>query len=368
MVSGFVFKEDMEEAKERLKAWWDHEILDRPCMAYYCPKPDQTSGIPDGWYLARNWDDIEGCCDVFEQRLQGMLFGAENVPNLFINYGPGIVAAIFGCVPKFMSETVWFDCPKKPEEIVAFLESAELNDNNPWWARIKRVTEYAAQHFGKEVQVTHTDYGGILDILSSFLNYKDLILTMRRNPGIIDACRDIILNAELKLYDETQNITDQYQEGCDAWLGVWCPQRWYPIQCDISAGLNPKLFQRFVLPDIVAQAEHMDRAIYHLDGPNEIPYIDDLLACPAITGIQWEPGQHDEPCYSDKWVPLLKKIQDAGKNLVMFTGPDGALKLYKELDPKGLFCRTVYIGQLFAEFQLPKFLGGMGGEEPEEDD
>jgi 5-methyltetrahydrofolate--homocysteine methyltransferase len=363
-----IFKEDMLEAKERLKAWWDHEILDRPCMSYYSPKPNQTSGIPDGWYLARNWDDIEGCCATFEKRMQGMLFGAENVPNLFINYGPGILAAVFGCEPKFMSETVWFDCPKTPEEIVPFLESVELNDNNPWWYRIKRVTQYAAEHFGNDVQVTQTDLGGILDILSSFLSYKDLILTMRRSPGIIDTCRAIILEAELKVFDETQDIINQYQEGCDTWLSVWCPQRWYPIQCDVSAALSPNFFKKFVLPDIITQAEHMPRSIYHLDGPNEIPYVDDLLACPAITGIQWEPGAHDEPASSDKWTPLLKKIQDAGKNLVIYTSSEGALKLYNDLDPKGLLCRTIYIGQLFAEFWLPKFLGGMGGEELEEDE
>lgn len=68
-------------------------------------------------------------------------------------------------------------------------------------------------------------------------------------------------------------------------MNIWCPKRRYPIQCDFSAMLSPKLFKRFVLPDILTQAEHMDYSIYHLGGPNEIPYIDDIFASPKINGI-----------------------------------------------------------------------------------
>ena len=39
------FKEDINEAKERLKAWWDHEIIDRPCISYWNPRLGQK--IPD---------------------------------------------------------------------------------------------------------------------------------------------------------------------------------------------------------------------------------------------------------------------------------------------------------------------------------
>ena len=54
------FKEDIEEAKERMKAWWDHEIIDRdrPCISYYYPRlgeefPDVMEFF-DPIYLAQN--------------------------------------------------------------------------------------------------------------------------------------------------------------------------------------------------------------------------------------------------------------------------------------------------------------------------
>ncbi len=57
-------KEDVKEAKERLKAWWDHEIIDRPAVAYYYQDKRSLSGsfvdlYGENWFLAENLDDIE---------------------------------------------------------------------------------------------------------------------------------------------------------------------------------------------------------------------------------------------------------------------------------------------------------------------
>ena len=35
------YKEDIKEAKERWNAWWDHELIDRPCLSYWAPRPMQ---------------------------------------------------------------------------------------------------------------------------------------------------------------------------------------------------------------------------------------------------------------------------------------------------------------------------------------
>ncbi len=33
-----LLKEDIEESKERMDAWWDHEVIDRPVISYYFSK------------------------------------------------------------------------------------------------------------------------------------------------------------------------------------------------------------------------------------------------------------------------------------------------------------------------------------------
>jgi 5-methyltetrahydrofolate--homocysteine methyltransferase len=360
------YKEDIDKAKERMCAWWDHEIIDRPVISYYYPKKRGKIGafidtVGEAWTLAEDYDAIDKALDGFEKRAKETYFGGESIPFYFPNYGPGIMAAVFGVTPEFKSNTVWFSLPTKPEDIVNHLESVKLNQNNEWYSRLLSITETSAKRAGKSYVVSVTDIGGVLDILSSFLGPTNIILTMKRNLGIINSCRTIILEKLLKLYDDLQNIISQSCDGCNNWLGVWNKKRWYALQCDFSAMMSPTWFEKIALPDIVEQAEHMDYSIYHLDGPNALPHLDFLLKEPSITGIQWVPGAGNSPMGSKDWIPLYKKIQKAGKNLVIDSAPENVSHLYKNLDPKGLFVRTFYRSEYIANQYLPKFVGGLEG-------
>ena len=360
------YKEDTDEAKERMSAWWDYEIIDRPVLSYYYPKKRGKLGtyldtVGENWTLARINDDIDNAIDGYEKRAEETYFGGESIPQYFPNYGPGIMAAVFGVTPLFKSNTVWFSLPIKPENIIDHLESIKLNQNNEWYSRLLRITETAAKRARKDYLVTVTDIGGVLDILSSFLGPTNIILTMKRNPNIIDTCRTIILEKLLKVYDDLQKIISQYCDGCSCWLGIWSKKRWYALQSDFCAMLNPTWFKKFVLPDLVTQAEHMDHAIYHLDGPNALPHLDFLLNEHNITGIQWVPGAGNPAMGSKDWIPLYKKIQNAGKNLVIDAAPENISHLYRNLDSKGLFVRTFYRSEYIANQYLPKFAGGREG-------
>ncbi|MFX1497278.1 MAG: hypothetical protein ACFFBH_07115 [Promethearchaeota archaeon] len=184
---------------------------------------------------------------------------------------------------------------------------------------------------------------------------------MKRNPRIIDMCREIILEKLLIMHDELYSIIKSHCDGFNAWLNVWCEKSWYPVQCDFTAMLNPKFFRRFVLPDLIEQMEHMDHAIYHMDGPNQIPFLDDFLAIESLTGIQWVPGAGRPPQGSEEWMPIYKKIQSAGKNVVIDALPELVPKVYKMLNVKGLYVRVGYSSELTAHFYLPEFVGGENG-------
>jgi hypothetical protein len=366
-----VFKEDMKQAKERLAAWWDHDLIDRPCISYWMLREgarisvDEIREYFDPWYLAQNWDDITTCLINFESNLNKLCYGGESIPRFFPNYGPGIMAAVFGVTPEYKGGTMWFHRDTSLKEIIPLLESAQMNMNNPWYARLRRVTEFAAKRAKKDYCVAMTDLGGVLDILASFLGPEKLIITMNRQPELIDRCRTIILEKLLKVYDDLQTVIERYGEGCSSWMHLWCPKRWYPIQSDFSYMLSPKWFKRFALPDIIAQAEHLDYALYHLDGPNQLVHLDDLLAVSAIHGIQWVPGASEAPKCSDKWMPVYKKIQAAGKNIFIdfFEDLKGLSHFYTQLEPKGLLINIIALeDNIGLKYYLPKFVGGQGGE------
>jgi len=361
-------KEDIKVAKERMAAWWDQELIDRPAISYYFPKRSGSFGgyldaIGQDWTLAQNFDDLERSLNEFEKRATKTYYGGESIPSFFPNYGPGIVAAVFGVIPIFESETMWFNRPTKAEDIIQLLESTKLNQNNEWYARLLRITTQGSEQAAEiGYQFSITDIGGVLDILSSFLGPTNLILTMRRQPQIIDTCRHIILEKLLQIYDDLYDIIKKNCNGFNAWLNVWCPKSWYPVQCDFIAMLNPKWFKRFVLPDLITQIEHMDYAIHHMDGSYQIPFLDDFLSISHLTGIQWVPGAGNQPSGSNEWLSIYKKIQKAGKNVVIDSLPENVPHLYKHLDPKGLYVRAGFSSEIAAKFYLPSFMGGQEGE------
>ncbi len=360
-----ILKEDIDQAKERLRAWWDHEVVDRPCIGFYYPRPNVPfKGIFDFWYLAKNPDDIKGFLDDFEGKSQSLYFGAENLPYAYINYGPMNMASIFGAETKFQSNTVWYSKPTHVDEIVSLLERAELNANNPWYARFLRSFEYAAQRAKNDYCITMPDISGVLDTLLMFLGPTNIILTMKRKPELIDTCRAIILEKTLKFYADIQKIVARHCDGFTCWLNVWCPKIWYPIQCDLAYMLSPAFFKRFVLPDVIATADSLEHAIYHLDGVGQLPFLDDLLAVDSLDGIQWVPGAGKEAKGHEKWLPIYKKIQAAGKNIVIDDilegDPSFISQIYNNLDPRGLFMCSAFLGKDFADFYLPEFVGGYG--------
>jgi hypothetical protein len=360
--------EDLDEVKNRMASWWEHEKTDRPVISYSYPNTGKVF-YADGWYLAQNFDNVKEYLEFNEKEYSSLICGGEKIQRIFPNFGPGIMASVLGIKPEYIKGTMWFEKITDITDILTELESVKLNDNNEWYSRLKRIIEYAASTAkDKGYSVGMTDLGGVLDILSSFLGPQKLIVNMKRNPGIIDSCRAVILEKTIKVYNELQAIIDNYNLGSNAWLNVWCPKHYYPIQCDFSAMLSPKWFKRFVLPDLIEQAADLDYAIYHLDGPNELPYIDDLLAAPEITGIQWVPGTNQPKNADDVWMPLYHKIQKAGKNIVTSCGAEDVPKLYRELDPVGLFVSTNFGAKIFADYYLPTFMGGMNGIDPEEED
>ncbi|MHA1684401.1 MAG: hypothetical protein ACTSUE_25920 [Promethearchaeota archaeon] len=366
------FKENAEAAMMRMDAWWDHEITDRVVMPFEHTRIDVPI-MPfnrDTWILAKEYDAIEKALDEYEHVVKTIHYGGELFPRYHPNYGPGIMATVLGVEPEFRSQTTWF-LPKYGRKdfqvVVDALEDAKMNDTNEWYVRLLRITDYAAKRGKGRYTVAVTDLGGILDILASFLKPVDLFYAMRKKPDFIDTCRAIIMEKWLKVYNDLQSTIESHGHGCNSWLNIWCRKRWYPLQCDVAYGISPAMFTRFVLPDLVEQAENMDYAIYHLDGVEQLPFLDDLLATEAITGIQWVPGDGRPGCGSEAWLPVHRKIQAAGKNTVINVSPQNLNNVLAQLDPRGLYPACGFGAKIWADYYLPVSMGGMGGIDDEDE-
>jgi hypothetical protein len=130
------------------------------------------------------------------------------------------------------------------------------------------------------------------------------------------------------------------------------------LQSDFAYMISPAMFERYVLPDLAACCESLDHAFYHLDGAGQIRHLDMLLSLERLHGIQWIPGDAQPP--PEEWLPLLKRIRDAGKLCQLYVQPEGARQIVRELGGRGF---AFYIDQPMSQAEAEAFLALLQREE-----
>jgi len=95
--------------------------------------------------------------------------------------------------------------------------------------------------------------------------------------------------------------------------------------CDFSYMVSGDDFRKFCLPAARREMLTTTHNVWHLDGAGCSRHLDDLLELKELQAIQWVQGAGgSEPIM--QWTPLIKKIQSAGKSVMV------SLK-YHEFEP-----------------------------------
>jgi len=226
--------------------------------------------------------------------------------------------------------TVWFEVPANNglAEIQPRYEA-----QNYWWRWIKALTQAAVERWGDQITVAATDLGGGMDILASVRGTQALLLDLYDAPETVACLNAEIANVWRRYYDELYAIIKAADNGMTYWAPMWCPGRYAMLQSDFAYMISPAMFERFVMPELAFLTHHLDYAFYHMDGKGQIPHLDMLLSLKNLRGIQWVPGAGVAP--PEKWLPLLKRIRDAGKLCQVFVSAEGALSIAEALGGKG---------------------------------
>lgn len=326
---------DWQRIERDWNAWWSGE-LDRPLVVLETIHP--ISGIDWSQFTKFGLDTpVDAILDNWQRILEATYFLGDAYPKWWVNFGPGTMAAFLGSRVSWTPDTTWF-WPLEGVQSLADIRPT-YDPANPWWMRVQEMTRRAVERWQDQVLVGITDIGGNLDILASLRGSEQLLLDLTDDPEQVDRLVSEITPLWLRYYDELEGITSQAGRGNACWGPVWSPGKGYMLQCDFSYMISPRMFQRFVMPDLVACCEHLDYAFYHLDGKGELPHLDQLLSIERLRGIQWQPG--DGQPNADHWLPLLAKIRDAGKLCQIYVDGEGALTVQRELGGKGFLMHIV---------------------------
>jgi 5-methyltetrahydrofolate--homocysteine methyltransferase len=245
-------------------------------------------------------------------------------------------------------ETVWFE--PAAETSIQDLRLV-LDSQNVWWRRVLALTQRAVERWGAGMTIGHTDIGGNLDILASLIGSEQLLFALMDHPEQVDRLVARITELWLVCYDRLYDEIQSAGRGTSPWAPIWSPKRCYMLQSDFAYMISPQMFERFVLQDLAACCDALDHAFYHLDGKGQIPHLDMLLSLERLRGIQWIPGDGQPP--PEAWLPLLKRIRDAGKLCQLYVSPQGAHTIARELGGQGF---AFYITQPMSEAEAGDYV------------
>lgn len=328
------YKPDWREARQRLTDWWAGKKVDRAIAQIHAPstpeKPSRTAYIDS---CPEKYTDFDTVFNNLDYGLERAFWGAESFPLHRIYLGPMFHVAFLGCEPNFMPSTTWY---KPVASTLDELLRLELDHDNKWWKLALEITRRSAQRSNGFYLTTVWGILAIIDTIAELVGNENLLIAMAEEPEKLKALRDHITPWIKESFEKGWRAAGGTQDGTVDWMMLWGPGKVVTTQCDFSVMISPDMFRDFVKEDLEASFAFADHCIYHLDGEEQIRHLDTLLSIEKLRLIQWVPSSRaNQPQYGDpmNWLGLFKRIQDAGRSVLINCPPERVTPLLRAIDP-----------------------------------
>jgi hypothetical protein len=345
-------KPDWAQCQLRYEAFWEGELLDRPLLQVTAPRSGMTArstDLPaDEAGLLRWFTDPELVLPRMAEQVAATYYGGDALPVVMPVSGNlvAILAAYLGCPYRIVpgSGSGWAD---PVIDNWATRQPLILDTSNPWWQATLRLLQAAADANEGRYLVAIPDLQGDGEIVALLRGTERLALDMVEHPDEVRQADNEVNLAWWEAWRECNRIIASDRQGYVDWLGVWSRLPAVTLECDFACMISTEMFKQVFLPGLERQASWVSRTIFHLDGPGALRHLETLLAIKELTGIQWVPGA-GQPSMVE-WLPLLQRIQAAGKRLVVACEDWEVPKLLDGLRPEGLLLSTQCATQAQAE-------------------
>ena len=329
------YKQDWELSKKRLTAFWNRDIIDRCCISVKVLEPEARQAVPqtDAERL-RHWTDPESIIRRNRTAMEHTYYGGEAFPCIFVNLGAACHAGFFKGEKHYFGDSVWF-FPS-----LADPDALEFDENSFLYRKTLELARAFAQDSRGDYMVSMPDTTGNADALAHLMGSEELLPAMLEEPEAVQRALSKIELSYERIMREVYDIVRTVNEGgsCVDWLSTWAPGFHAQMQCDLSVMISNPMFREFILPELQTQCKFLQYPLYHLDGFEQTRHLDDLLSIPELRAIQWTQVAGQPPCTS--YLSELKRIQAAGKNLIIIVEPEQVEFLLENLSSRGLLLIT----------------------------
>lgn len=331
-------KPDWDRSRDRFAAWWHGEVLDRVLLQVFAPL-EPAAGAPEPPQPPasneQRWLDIEYRIAAFRSRMARTYYGGDAFPFLETHIGPGTMSLYLGAKPQFAPDTVWYE--KCIDDITA-ADVPGYDEDNRFWQFSLQFARRGVEAFDGTAMVAFPDLIEGLDTIASLVGTDELLYYLVDAPEHVHRFQEALVDTYFEFHDRLYEIiADEHGGSCFAAFNTYAPGQMAKVQCDFSAMISPPMFEEFVVPYLARQCAKLDYSVFHLDGPCCIQHLDLLLGIEELNAIQWTPGAgQPSPC-NEIYIPMYRKIKQAGKSCMIRGGTaEQAKKLVEELGPEGL--------------------------------
>ena len=334
MMSGLLYREDMDEIRKRMTIWWNGGDIGRPAMQITAPRPKLIEDIPvmpepNGWVTSYSTTDFAYRVNLSSRTCINTYYLADAVPIVAPDLAPNCLALYLGCKGIESPGTVWcvpfIDDPEKAR--------FDYDPDNFYWNFSRKLGEEQLRIGKGKFLVQFPDLIEGLDTLAAMRDTQSLLIDLIERPNWVHKCLRQITDRYFRYYDVFYDMFRDEVGGSYFW--AWAPGRMAKFQCDFSAMISPEMFKEFMVPVLTEMCERVSYSMYHWDGPGAICHHDLLLSIPKLKMLQWTPGAGVDPTWDKKWWHLYHKTIDAGKKVLIGCDTIETLKVLKKEFGKG---------------------------------
>lgn len=285
-----------DRSMERVYAWFENEIIDRPPIEFRAPDPMRAAAIERLSSLSAQtikdwWFDVEAQVGLFVDAIAGRRFYGESFPVFFSNLGPDVYAAFFGAELHFTTTTSWSDPIVHTWDDI---EKLAFDRNNTYFKKLEELIQLALERCRGKALVGYPDLHPGLDCVAAWRDPQQLCLDMIEAPEKVQQIADLAIADFETIFNHFDSLLKNAGQLSVTWLHIPSYGRLHIPSRDFAALISPQFFERFGLPLLQREVKGKTHNIFHIDGRGVLKNIDEMLAIPDIHALQWVQGAGED--------------------------------------------------------------------------
>ena len=328
------YKIDYEKSLERINAWYQGEIIDRPpvLMGMWAP-PEKSFVEKEFLSESDRWMDVEYAIDRYLSSLKNTTFVGDSFPVFMPNLGPSVYSAFFGADIVFEPFTSWL---KPCINDWSDLDKLKFDFNNIYFKRLEAMSKYAAEVGKGKFLLGYTDIHPGLDAVSAWRDPQELCYDLIDEPEMVVRAAEIATKpfAEMmeKFHTWTRGINNNLST---SWMGLPFEGKMHIPSCDFAAMISNDQFEKFAMPALREEVKAVDFNVFHVDGKGVANHLEQIMSLPNTNALQWVQGD-GETLPVMQWIPLLKRMREGGKSIMVYLKAAELDEFMEKMKPEGL--------------------------------